>query len=240
MHSSILHRSPLLLSFLFLFSCTSDPDRNTKTVVTDTTKSETLQAASPEKDDRAVRVLDREELESEFGNADSTGYSELPLYRAYTYGDKGGYHIVLLCEAPYNKRDKDTLHDRLEAIGLLHDHGGHVVQWRIRDLRERSEQEEDIHFWTRYCRFGDLDGDGYAEPLIVYGSYANEEVRRLKIIAVYKKKKYAVRAVECVLDDCRTLQYDASFSTLPKAVRDTVESVMERLRQDHGLLLKDG
>lgn len=221
---------PLFITLLLLCSCTSAPGGHEKTTIAGTGKADS---------DKAVRVMSREDLESEFGSADSTGYSELPTYRAYTYGDKGGYHIVLLCEESYKIQDKDTLHNRLEAIGLLHDHGGHVVQWRIRDLRERSEQEEDIHFWTRYCRFGDLDGDGYAEPLIVYGSYAHEEVRRLKVLTVYKKQKYAVRAVECILDDCRSLQYDESFTTLPKAIQDTVESVLERLRQDQGLLLKD-
>lgn len=200
----------------------------------------TLPDAAAMKKSREVRVLTREELKGEFGSIDSTNYSELPLYRAYEYGDEDGYHIVLLCEAPYTSHDKDTLHDRLEAIGLMHDHGGHLVKWRIRDLRERSEQEEDIRFWTKYCRFKDLDGDGHVEPIIVYASYAQEEVRRLKILTVYRKQKYAVRAVECELDDCRTLQYDASFRQLPQAIQDSVESVMEHLRQEQGVLLKDG
>ncbi len=195
-----------------------------------------------------ARILTRAEVLEDFSNEDSTTYHKLPIWRVYRYHDKNGEWNVLLCERAYSIIGKDTLRNRIQAVALKPDHGGYIEKWTITDYlqladgpEEVENNEHDLWFWTKYCRFKDLDGDGLIDPIIVYGTQTNEkEDQRIKIITVYQEKKYAVRAVECVLDDCRSLKYDAAFSKLPIAVQKEVKKVMQEIRDGRGAILKDG
>lgn len=195
--------------------------------------------------DTTVRILSKAEVLEGFGDTATNLYTKMPVYRAYAYGDKGGYWNVLLCENQATVKGKDTLNSRIKAICLLQDHGGYLKKWEINDLLENvsstDSPENNIWFSTLYCSFSDMDGDGHADPVIVYmTSTEREEIRRVKIITVYKGQKYVVRAVECVLDYCRKLQYDSSIKTLPDSIQRAVNSLLERLRKEQGLILHNG
>lgn len=119
---------------------------------------------------------------------------------------------------------------------------GFLEKWRINDLLEIIKPKEtNIWFWTKYCSTKDLDSDGYIEPIIVYGSRNEDnEIRRVKIIVLYKNKKYVIRAVECILDDCRSFKKDTNWNSLPQKIKTYVDKLVEKIRQDQGVLLKDG
>jgi hypothetical protein len=195
-----------------------------------------------------ARILTRAEIAEEFGTEDSSFYHKLPIWRAYHYTDKAGEWYLLLCERVYRQTGKDTLRNRIQAIALKPDHGGYIEKWNITDYlvlptgAENGEYEEaDIWFWTKYSRFKDIDGDGLVDPIIVYGTAdAEKNDNRIKILIVYQNKKYAVRAVECVLDDCRRLKYDAAYSTLPGSIQKEVQKVMQEIRNGRGAILHDG
>jgi hypothetical protein len=170
------------------------------------------------------------------------GVSDFPIYKAFEYSDKGGVYELLLCENQKTISKKDTLNTKIQAICTINDHGGFLEKWRINDLLEVTEPKEtNIWFWTKYCSTKDLDGDGYIEPIIIYGTRnENDEISRVKIITVYKNKKYVIRAVECVLDDCRSFKKDANWNLLPQKIKIYVDRLVEKIRKDQGVLLKNG
>lgn len=165
-----------------------------------------------------------------------------PIYRAIEFQDKGGVFELVLGENQKKISEKDTLNTKIQAICVVNDHGGFLEKWRINDLLEDYDPKEtNIWFWTKYCTTTDLDGDGYIDPVIVYGSKTEYgEIRRVKIITVYKNKKYVIRAVECDLDYCRSFKKDQNWNTLPQKIKTSIDQLVVKLRKEQNLLLKDG
>ncbi len=181
-------------------------------------------------------ILDKEQIKQR----ELENLSDFPIYKAYEFQDKGGVFELVLCENQSNK--KDTLNTKIQAICGMNDHGGFLEKWRINDLLEDYvPKETNIWFWTKYCSTKDIDGDGYAEPIIVYGTRTEyDEIRRVKIITVYKNKKYAIRAVECDLDICRSFKKDKEWNMLPQKIKIYVDNLVVKIRKEQDLLLKDG
>nr|WP_294784504.1 hypothetical protein [uncultured Flavobacterium sp.] len=182
--------------------------------------------------------LDKEEIKQRELNQ----ISDFPIYKAIEFQDKGGVYDLVFTENQKTISKKDTLNNKIQAICVMNDHGGFLEKWRITDLLEDYiPKETTIWFWTKYCSTKDLDGDGYIDPIIVYGSKTEYgEVRRVKIITVYKNKKYAIRAVECDLDHCRSFKKDQNWNTLPQKIKTYVDQLVVKLRKEQNLLLKDG
>ncbi|CAA9197479.1 M949_RS01915 family surface polysaccharide biosynthesis protein [Flavobacterium collinsii] len=168
--------------------------------------------------------------------------TDFPIYRALECSDKGGVYELLFCENQKIISKKDTLNTKIQAIFVQNDHGGFLEKWRINDLLEDSNPKETtIYFWTKYCSTTDLDGDGLIDPVIVYGTRTEyNEIRRVKIITISHNKKYVIRAVECDLDYCRSFKKDSTWNLLPLKTRTYLNSLVERLRKEQNLLLKDG
>ncbi|SFC85315.1 M949_RS01915 family surface polysaccharide biosynthesis protein [Flavobacterium phragmitis] len=168
--------------------------------------------------------------------------TDFPIYRAIEFQDKGGVFELVLGENQKKISEKDTLNTKIQAICVVNDHGGFLEKWRINDLLEDYDPKEtNIWFWTKYCTTTDLDGDGYIDPVIVYGSKTEYgEIRRVKIITVYKNKKYVIRAVECDLDYCRSFKKDQNWNTLPQKIKTSIDQLVVKLRKEQNLLLKDG
>ncbi|MFD2938821.1 M949_RS01915 family surface polysaccharide biosynthesis protein [Flavobacterium notoginsengisoli] len=165
-----------------------------------------------------------------------------PIYSAFEYQDKGGVFELVLGENQKVISKKDTLNTKIQAVCVVNDHGGFLEKWRINDLLEEYDPKEtNIWFWTKYCSTKDLDGDGYIDPVIVYGSKTEYgEIRRVKIITVYKNKKYVIRAVECDLDYCRSFKKDQNWNTLPQKIKTYIDLLVVKLRKEQNLILKDG
>ncbi|MCC9019193.1 M949_RS01915 family surface polysaccharide biosynthesis protein [Flavobacterium lipolyticum] len=180
--------------------------------------------------------------QKEIAQRELDGVSEFPIYKAVECSDKSGVYELLLCENQKTISKKDTLNTKIQAIYTLNDHGGFLEKWRINDLLEDSDPKETtISFWTKYCSTTDLDGDGLIDPVIVYGTRTEyNEIRRVKIITIYQNKKYAIRAVECDLDYCRSFKKDSTWNLLPLKTKTYLNSLVERLRKEQNLLLKDG
>jgi hypothetical protein len=170
------------------------------------------------------------------------GLSDFHIYRAYEFWDKGGVAELVLCENKKIISKNDTLNTKIQAICGMNDHGGFLEKWTINDLLEDTKPKEiDIWFWTKYCTIKDLDNDGYVDPVIVYGTRTEyDEIRRVKIIMIYKNKKYVIRAVECDLDDCRSFKKDPNWNLLPQKIKTYVDNLVVKLRKEQDLLLKDG
>ena len=188
------------------------------------------------------KIQNQRLTKQEISQREIENLSDFPIYKAFEYSDKGGVYELILAENQKVISKKDTLNTKIQAICVVNDHGGFLEKWRINDLLENDiPKETNIWFWTKYCSFKDIDGDGYTEPIIVYGSKNEDgEIRRVKIIAVYKNKKYVIRAVECDLDYCRSFKKDQNWNTLPQKIKTYVDQLVIRLRKEQNLLLKDG
>jgi hypothetical protein len=167
---------------------------------------------------------------------------KFPIFRAYEYQDKGGVYELVLSENQKVISDKDTLNTKIEAVCYLNDHGGYIEKWKINDLIESAEVEEtSIWFWTKYCSTQDLDDDGYIEPVLVYGTKTDVgDLRRIKIITLYKGKKYVIRAVECDLDYCRSFKKDKNWNSLPTKVKTHIDKLVVKIRKEQNVILSDG
>ncbi|QSB29383.1 M949_RS01915 family surface polysaccharide biosynthesis protein [Flavobacterium sp. CLA17] len=180
-------------------------------------------------------ILDKEQIIQRELN----GLSDFPIYRAYEFHDKSGVCELVLFENRKVISKKDTLNTKIQAICAMNDHGGFRERWTINDLVDA--EETNIWFWTKYCSAKDLDGDGYTDPVIVYGTRdENEYIKRVKIITVYKDKKYAIRAVESDLDYGRSFKKDANWKLLPQKIQVSITKLVEKIRKEQDLLLKDG
>lgn len=168
--------------------------------------------------------------------------TEFPIYKAYELKDKNGISNIFLCENQKVISKEDTLNTKIQANFITIENGQSRIKWTINDLLEDYiPKETTIWFWTKYCSFKDLDGDGYIDPIIVYGTRTEyDEVRRVKIITVYKDKKYVIRAVECDLDDCRSFKKDSNWNSLPQKIKMYTDQLVIKLRKEQNLLLKDG
>ena len=183
------------------------------------------------------RLTKQEIYERELENV-----TDFPIYRALEFQDKGGVYELVLGENQKTISKKDTLNTKIQAICVINDHGGFLEKWRINDfLEDYVPKETNIWFWTKYCSAKDIDGDGYIDPVIVYGT-RNEDgyVKRVKIITVYKNKKYTIRAVECDLDHCRSFKKDQNWNTLPQKIKTYTNQLTEKMRKEQDLLLKNG
>ena len=168
--------------------------------------------------------------------------SDFPIYKAFEYSDKGGVYDLIFTENKKSISKKDTLNTKIQTICVMNDHGGFIEKWRINDLLEDTiPKETTIWFWTKYCSTKDLDGDGYIDPVIVYGTRTEyDEIRRVKIIIVYENKKYVIRAVESDLDYGRSFKKDPIWNSLPQKIKTYVDQLVAKIRKEQGLLLKDG
>ncbi|WP_199136535.1 M949_RS01915 family surface polysaccharide biosynthesis protein [Pedobacter sp. ASV12] len=165
-----------------------------------------------------------------------------PIFRAYTYSDKSGTYYVALSESSDKIKAKDTINNSIKAFNFKADKGVATKKWEINDFKlpdaKGATVESSIWFWTKYCEFTDLDGDGLIEPIIVYGTFGNNgyDDGRLKILIYYKGQKTAIRHQNGVLDGERKTQVDLTFYSLPTQVQAHVKELMEKMvKNNHAI-----
>jgi hypothetical protein len=166
-----------------------------------------------------------------------------PIFRVYRYVDRSGeYYCVLTESNDYivdDEEKKDTISHALRAVDLRVDQGRLIKEWEINDnIIKNGNNETTIRFWTRFSDFKDLDGDGLIEPFIIYGTKGSDgyDNGRIKFIIYYKGRKIAMRHQGCDLDDGRETAFDASYSALPKVLKDAIDAKMEQIRKEFNIV----
>lgn len=195
----------------------------------------------------ASRMLSKHEIDSIF-----TGL-EYPVFRGWEYKDPAGLHYLLLMEKYSQTKPKDTITTNIAAVcmsryvvdartapmlGMVKEPKIPSLRWRMKDVLE--EDERSIWFFTRYINPIDIDGDGYVDPLIIYGTSPKEkdsDHRRLKMLLYYRYSKVAIRAVTGTLDFERSIQYDAAFHTLPQSIQSYMKQLLQQISKDQGFIL---
>lgn len=178
------------------------------------------------------RILSKRETDSIFAQL------EYPAFRVWQYTDKGGSHYLLLLEKSRPVGPKDTITTNISAFCVMMEKDKPFLRWKMKDNVEADERS--IWFWTKYIDPKDIDGDGYIDPLIVYGSSPDNdkgERRRLKMLLYYRHRKIAVRAVDGTLDFERSLRYDPAFQTLPASIQHYMQDLLKRIAKDQEFIL---
>lgn len=164
------------------------------------------------------------------------------ILRIYKYVDKSGLYYCILTEKidsiDENDGEKpDTVFSAIRTINLKEDSGKFTKVWEINDhvIRDPKVEgkDESIWFWTRYVEFTDCDGDGFIDPIIVYGTYTDSDMvpGRIKFIIHYKGKKVAIRHTDSDLDEGRITEVDKDYYTLPQALKQKVKSKMDAMNK---------
>jgi len=162
------------------------------------------------------------------------------IFMVYELSDASGYYQIALLEKISSIKNKDTTNNSIEALAFRADHGGNLIHWSIKDERRIENEETNIWFWTKYCSFKDLDGDNRIDPIIVYGSKDENGYKRIKIITIYKNRKYVIRASKSEMDLGRHFNQDKEINALPLTIRKDLHSLLESIRKGQGVLLKNG
>lgn len=198
--------------------------------------------------DTTSKILSKAETDA-FFNADfkKKNLISFPIFRAYTYKDKSGtYYIALTESADSVNKLKDTVNNKIKAITFKTDKGISLKKWEVNDFKTPDlkgiEKETSIWFWTKYCQFNDVDGDGLVEPILVYGTFGPNgyDDGRAKIILFYKGQKVAIRHQNGVLDHERKTQVDLTFYALPAKIQDHVKQIMATMVEKNHAIFPSG
>jgi hypothetical protein len=173
------------------------------------------------------------------------GSISMHVFKAYEYKDIGGLYDLFFCENRNTISDQDTLNTKIQAICYLNDRGHYIEKWKIVDRLDESadiqgDGELSIWFWSKYISNSDIDKDGLIEPIVIYGTKTIEGYSRINIMIFYKGEKYSIKAQECDLDKCRTLNRSDKYGQLPRNIKLYLDKLLEKLRQEQGVILKNG
>jgi len=181
----------------------------------------------------AQTILSETETAKVFSaSVNATNGIKFPIRRAYSYSDQTGKYYLALSESIDSIAAKDTLHYTIKGTCLQETPEGLAKKWELNDHKRADMNEESsIWFWTKFCEVKDLDGDGIAEPLIIYGSAGLNGIDdgRIKILLYYKGQKTAIRHQNSVIDGGRITDIDASFYTLPLPIQQHIRKLMNTL-----------
>jgi hypothetical protein len=167
-----------------------------------------------------------------------------PILRVYRYADKTGKYYCILTESRNEiTAGKDTINHKIKAINVKADKGSFINLWEINDnVIKNDNDESSIWFWTKYIDFRDYDGDGLADPIIIYGtSGANGyDDGRIKFLIYYKGQKVAIRHQNGVLDYERETQVDKAFYDLPQSLQVAIKHKMELMMKNNQAIFPAG
>jgi hypothetical protein len=138
---------------------------------------------------------------------------------------------------------KDTFNNKIKAINVKVSKGSYVKLWEINDnIIKNDNDERSIWFWTKYIDFKDYDGDGLADPIVIYGTYAANgyDDGRIKFIIYNKGQKIAVRHQNGVLDFERETQVDMAFYGLSQSLQTSIKQKMELMMKNSQAIFPAG
>jgi hypothetical protein len=168
-----------------------------------------------------------------------------PVNAVYRYTDRSGTYFCVLTESHDSIIPlKDTFHFRIRAVNLKQESGGQYSKvWEMNDyVLQKDQHESDIWFWNQYIAFDDLDKDGLADPLIVYGTSAGNGFSdgRVKCMVFYKGEKIGVRHQNALQVNERSTTVDKAFYSLPSALQNAVAQRMEAMVKQQEAVFSSG
>lgn len=167
-----------------------------------------------------------------------------PIFRVYQYTDKAGQYFCILTESRDKiTADKDTINHKIKAVCIKSGKGEFRKLWEITDSIMRNGNDEiSIAFWTKYFDFQDYDGDGLADPVVIYGTTAANgyDDGRIKIMLYHKGKIIGIKHQNAVLDFERKTRVDKLFYTLPQSLQTGIKQKIELITDNNQAIFPAG
>jgi hypothetical protein len=204
--------------------------------------------AKAQTDTTSNRILTKEETAEFFTPAfKKKNLINFSIFRAYTYSDKSGkYYVALTESADTVNKEKDTVNFTIKAFNFKVDKALTLKKWEINDFRTPAvkgvDTESSIWFWTKYCQFNDIDGDGLVDPIVVYGTFGTEGYSdgRAKILIYYKGQKVAIRHQNNPVEAKRKTTIDLLFYTLPPKMQEKAKEIMAKMITNNHAMFANG
>ena len=185
------------------------------------------------------RQLSKQETDSVFTDTIKVKLQlDYSIHRVYEYTDKAGVHFIVMTKKPTECVEQDVCSDSIKTYCYAYKNDDFKLKWLFNDFILPNSDEYSISYWTKYFKIDDYDNDGFADPIIIYGTFGPNDFDdgRIKILIYYKNKKIAIRHQNGIHDDERHTQIDKEFYELPISIKSRVKTIMENINEnDHGI-----
>lgn len=154
-----------------------------------------------------------------------------PIFRVYTYSDSEGKFYLVLSENPSKTIEGKDASSEIQEIHVKYENGKYTKISETSDQLIEDQFESSVWFWTKHIALDDYDGDGIADPIVVYGSAGLNgfDDGRINFIIHYKEKKIMIHHQNSVLDDERNTKIDETFYILPSKIQNKVKEIMSSM-----------
>lgn len=157
-------------------------------------------------------------------------------YAVFEFSDAFKKQYLVLSEKMYSREKEKALNDSVQAMIVWNNKGMLLPLFTVTDFITPAKNikgftDYSIWFWTKYITLSDIDGDGIADPIIVYGTAGDndKEDGKIKIVTCYKGKKYVIRQQNSGMDFDRNTAVDKAWYTLPAKIQARIKSVMNSM-----------
>lgn len=160
-----------------------------------------------------------------------------PIFRAFHHSNRAVDFYYLLTESRDGvDAQGDSANSQIKALALSRNNGKWQLIWEIDD--SIRQEEESVWFWTKYSTFEDHDGNEPIDPIIIYGTSAENGLNdgRLNVFIPFAGKKIFIRHQNAILDANRALKVDQDFHSLPSSLKTAVLGKLRAIERD-GLAL---
>lgn len=191
-----------------------------------------------------LKYLDSTDLNLIVTNAIKQEYAiQYPIFRAYPFADERGPHLLVLTE----RLDKNNDSIVAFCFGVSNEGAIEKLEWKITDFIE--EHKENIHteetsiwFWTKFLRLDDIDRNGTIDPIVVYGTSADNGIDdgRLKILVFLNGQKIGIRHQNSPMDFGRFTKVDASFYEISAFSQSQVKLLMKEISDANKVIFPAG
>lgn len=231
-----------------LFSCgkqAKDSNNNTDQQVTEedsTIKVELKRSDSISYDPQIARKLSNKEISSTFTKRIKRQLGiEYPIHQAYSYKDDSGENYLLISERFQETDEKnDSLFDQIKVLNL---------SYKSKKFKKRSVLKDDIDkdwessigFWNAYSEISDIDKDGLADLILIYGTMGQDGYTdgRVKIIIYHNKRRVTIRHQNSDYDG-RLTKVSQKFYGLPQPIQQAVKEKMRlMMKNKHAVFYKN-
>ncbi len=231
-----------------LFSCgkqAKDSKNNTDQQVIkedSTIKVELKRSDSISLDSKIARKLSNKEIVSTFTKRLKNKLGiEYSIYQAYSYKDQSGEYYLILSERFKGTDEKnDTLYDQIKVLNLSYKNNQFKKRSTLKDDIDK-DWESSIGFWNKYSELSDIDKDGLADLILVYGTMGQDGYAdgRVKIIIYHNKRRVTIRHQNSDYDG-RLTKISKKFYVLPLQIQKTVKEKMRLMMENkHAVFFKD-
>lgn len=138
------------------------------------------------------------------------------LVQAFECQDRYGVYEFVLSRQTKGQFGEPGFSDELHYYQFLHDHGGTIQQWEVRDFASALCQLQPLDFQVK-----DWDKDGRLETLVRYSSSCDGlDADPMKLLVLHNNSKYAIRGTSAKqAGDVSQRNVAFEFAGLPKAIR---------------------